>query len=458
MKKLLILLVFPVCIQAQNVFFADPNFKAAVIATGADWDSDGEISLDEAAFVAELDLTNQGITNLAGIESFSNLQTLKLNGNPLTSVNLSANVTLLSLDVTGCPLSSLDLSGLSQLMNVVGGGNTSLAVFDFTGCTALTSFQSVGCQALSLDFSTCPNINNIYVPSGQLISMTFGPSTAGNIQINCSQNHLIALDVSTLTGLRSLICDNNQIATLDLSNNVNLQWLGCAFNQLSTLDVSNSPQMAVLGCDNNNLTTLFIKNGANESVTLANNPNLAFVCADTAQIVAVQSVAGPTVAVDSYCSFTPGGDYNTITGVVRFDANNNGCDASDLTPPYIKVGINGGSVTGATFTNIDSVYDFYTAAGSFAVMPDLENPSFFTVSPATANINFPDTNNNIATQNFCIAANGVHKDLEIVIAPVIPARPGFDAVYKIVYRNKGNPCWSRAGSSTWRSPATTTPI
>ena len=47
-------------------------------------------------------------------------------------------------------------------------------------------------------------------------------------------------------------------------------------------------------------------------------------------------------------------------------------------------------------------------------------------------------NNNTTTQDFCISANGVHQDLEMVMEPITPARPGFDAVYKLVYRNKGN--------------------
>ena len=51
---------------------------------------------------------------------------------------------------------------------------------------------------------------------------------------------------------------------------------------------------------------------------------------------------------------------------------------------------------------------------------------------------FTNNNNNSTTQNFCIAANGIHKDLEIAIAPLVPARPGFDATYKIIFKNNGN--------------------
>ncbi|HLA56889.1 MAG TPA: T9SS type A sorting domain-containing protein, partial [Flavobacterium sp.] len=160
--------------------------------------------------------------------------------------------------------------------------------------------------------------------------------------------------------------------------------------------------------------------------------------ADEGQVTAVQTTAGASVVVNSYCTFTPGGDYNTITGAVRFDGNNNGCDINDVTAPFIKVNITEGVNTGATFTTANSLYSFYTGAGNFTVTPNLENPTFFTVSPASAAVNFPNVNNNVSTQNFCLSANGVHRDVEVAIAPITLARPGFDAQYEIVYKNKGN--------------------
>ena len=145
-----------------------------------------------------------------------------------------------------------------------------------------------------------------------------------------------------------------------------------------------------------------------------------------------------TVNVNSYCSFTLGGDYNTITGNITYDNDNNGCDVSDVSFPFNKININDGSETGSTFTTNSGEYNFYTQDGTFTVTPDIENPTFFNTTPIDATINFPDTNNNIITQDFCITANGVHNDVEIVMAPTIPARPGFDAEYLITYKNKGN--------------------
>jgi hypothetical protein len=41
-------------------------------------------------------------------------------------------------------------------------------------------------------------------------------------------------------------------------------------------------------------------------------------------------------------------------------------------------------------------------------------------------------------QNFCIAAVGTHSDIEVVFTQLEVARPGFDARYKLVYKNKGS--------------------
>ena len=74
----------------------------------------------------------------------------------------------------------------------------------------------------------------------------------------------------------------------------------------------------------------------------------------------------------SYCSFTPGGDYNTITGSIIYDLNEDGCDALDSPQPHIKVNINDGTEQGSTFTSTDGVYNFYTTSGSFDITPNME--------------------------------------------------------------------------------------
>jgi hypothetical protein len=206
------------------------------------------------------------------------------------------------------------------------------------------------------------------------------------------------------------------------------------------LDCNNNPQLIWLDLFDNQLQTLFIKNGAQEYFSTANwveNPTLEYICADDFQLVSLQALTGPGISVNTYCSFTPDGEYNTITGTFHFDADNNGCSETDVTPQYLKMTIDDGLTQGATFSNSEGMYNFYTGAGTFSLWPDLENPQFFGLFMPFG-VNFPAEDGLVHTQDLCIIAEGVHHDLEVVLAPVVPARPGFQAVYKIVYRNKGN--------------------
>ena len=219
--------------------------------------------------------------------------------------------------------------------------------------------------------------------------------------------------------------------------------MSCSNNLISELDLSNNPISWVSCSDNNNLTILNIKNNviSDGEFNADNLPNLQYVCVDDSELAFVTNYFnsnGITANINSYCSFTPGGDYNTITGNITFDSQNDGCDINDDEFPYIKINIDDGVETGSTFTTNNGEYDFYTQEGTFTVTPDLENSNFFNIGPADATINFPDTNNNIEVQNFCITPNGIHPDVEVALASTIPARPGFDAEYLITYRNKGN--------------------
>jgi hypothetical protein len=200
-----------------------------------------------------------------------------------------------------------------------------------------------------------------------------------------------------------------------------------------------------------NLTNINAKNGVNGAIYIqlgewalnvpSNTTALNLLCADEFNISSYrnQISAFPNtddVMINSYCSFNSDGN-NTISGTVTYDFGNDGCDATDITR-FTKVVINDGTEEGASFTNQSGQYQFFTQAGNFTLSTEIENPSFFNVTPAQSTVTFLLVDESEEVVNFCITPNGVHPDLEVVIAPVFPARPGFQATYKIVYRNKGN--------------------
>jgi Secretion system C-terminal sorting domain len=436
------------------------------------------------------------ITSL-DISSLSNLKTLALKQVGLNSIDLSNNLQLKLLNLENNNLSSINVSPLQNLdtLNI---NNNNFLNIDISNNTNLLYFYCSFNQFVSLDLMQNTNLKSL----------------------ECKYNNLNNLNLMQNSNLQSLICDNNNLNSIDISQNINLLLIDCSNNNITNLDFSNNhqlsqiigynnsianvlfsndyPNLISLALDNNNLTEIYVPelfifpdpNPYNSYLSLSNNPNLTFIslksgikqrlslhigmdnllqyiCVDDDDDVFVSTNNQTnTYSIGPYCSFTPGGNYNTITGQVLFDLNNNGCDASDLHQPNIKIDINDGTNQGATFINNSGNYNFYTQAGSFDLTPNVENPTWFTISPTTATIPFANNNNNTSTQNFCISANGIHPDLEIVIAPITPARPGFDAVYQIVYKNKGNQTLSQLNGVNFLynqnlmdfDSATTTPL
>ncbi|MES2811837.1 MAG: T9SS type A sorting domain-containing protein [Bacteroidota bacterium] len=132
-----------------------------------------------------------------------------------------------------------------------------------------------------------------------------------------------------------------------------------------------------------------------------------------------------------------GEDYNFIKGQIKFDLNNNGCDINDAIFTNFKLNVSSGVNNFDYIANTTGNYNLALENGSHTITPVLENPSYFTVSPTNTTVSFP-TQASPFTQNFCVRPNGVHSDVEVSVIPVEAARPGFNAPYKIVYKNKGN--------------------
>ena len=390
------------------------------------------VTLDATNCVAMNYLTcsKNKITSLL-VGGLSQLQTLSADNNELSVLNVSGLSNLISLGCSNNHITSLDLSGLTDLQVLYCSFNT-MTSMNLTGDMALTSINCSNNLLDEVDLSSLINLQGADFSHNELTQITFPIGLNAFTNTDVSYNHLTALDFSGTPLLAYLNCDHNDLATLDLSSN---------------------PLVVTLNCNDNDLESITVKNGVNQDFNenftsqWSNNPNLRYVCADEEEIADVLEIvvssALANVNVNSYCTFAPGGDYNTITGNILFDGNNNGCGSGDNPYPYIKVKINDGTTEGSTFNTATGDYAFHTQAGSFTVTPNIENEAFFTFSPANAVINFADNNNNIATQNFCITANGIHPDLEIVVIPITVATPGFLAGYKIVYKNKGNQLMSQ---------------
>ncbi len=449
MKKLVYLLaLFVGSVNAQNVTIPDPNFKAFLLSQVLNTNNDGEIQVSEALEVTDIYISGSGITDLTGIEAFTNLESFDCRDTSVTSVNLTMLTGLGSVRCYSNPqLTSVDVRNLPLLGALFCYTNSNLTSLLFTGCPLLQTVDCHYSSLTSLDVSGLSNLMNLNCDHNSISSINFtNCPMLDNIEIG--SNAITSIDLTGLTNITFLHCNDNLISEIIATNTVNIAEIIADNNQLVDLDCSKI-RVFDLSVPGNPLVSLNLKNGFNENVSLAgllfNSPALQFICEDENQLAALNTLMTtyyPTIhaVVNSYCSFTPGGNYNTITGTVTFDANGNGCDSGDVKQPNIRVNItDASSNTGASFTNTNGNYAFYTQTGNFSLTPNIENPTWFTFSPATTSVPFANNNNNnVVTRDFCLSANGIHPDVEVVVAPLNAAQPGFDATYKVVYRNKGN--------------------
>jgi hypothetical protein len=434
--------------NAQTINFPDVVFKYKLTGWGnvrdingnyfvLDANSNGEIEVAEALNVYEIKadgaIGGNIFSDVTGIEYFTNVIKLDISNNYLTNLNVSALINLQELKCISNDLTNITLTGLVNLKKLECTYNllTNLSLDN------LTSLQIVYCSVNNiphLNVSNLPNLQELWCGAfGYNILNGFKKLTLSNLP------NLTLLECATGGVPRGL----NELNIIGGVNN--LQTVNCSLTGLTTVDVSMLPNLQLLNVTNcYNLVSVFAKNGSDETVGIGSNQftnSLRYICADEMQLNNIQSSINSSMYitnchVDSYCSFVPGGQYYTIQGQNKYDNENDGCDANDGVVPNLKYSINNGITTGTLISNATGNYSINVPAGSYTITPIFENPSYFTVSPTNLAVNFPSQTSPFI-QNFCISLIP-HHDVEVSILPMIPARPGFDSKYKIVYKNKGN--------------------
>jgi len=257
-KLLLILLCLPMIGFGQLTSVPDDNFEQALINLGYDNTLDNFVLTANINTVTILDVSNDSISDLTGIEDFTALTNLECNDNQLTSLDVSQNTALTYLNCWGNQLTNL---GLTTNINL-----QILYCFD----NSLTT----------LDISQNINLQEIKCWENQLTSLDV-TSNINLTEIWCQENPLISLDIDSNLALMRLNVSNTQLSLLDLSNNLSLESLRCSYTLLDSLDLSVNNDIRFFWCENNlnliylnlGITNIF-SGGSGYSIWMTNNPNL----------------------------------------------------------------------------------------------------------------------------------------------------------------------------------------
>jgi len=393
------------------------------------------------------------------------LFTLHCSSNQLTSLDVSQNLSLASFYCNFNQLSSLNVSQNTNINNL-NCGNNQLLSLDVTQNSLLQTFDCISNQLTNLDVTQNPNLRWFWCYANQLSSLdvTQNPSLEWFF---CGTNQLSSIDLTQNSNLTNFFCDSNQLTSLDISQNYLLNVLNCSSNLLTNLNTSNNSQLQRLTCGNNLFTTidvtsnsglwefncnntpslqaLFIKNGGSQfswpssSLHFLNNPNLEFVCCNSWDLAVVQQKIvdyGYTncYATDLSCDYPFSFE---VSGNVRYDYWYDGCDINDVFVPNVKYEIFDGTSTSITFGNQVGDYFIPLESGSYTITPVLENPTYFESLPSNLVVDFTAPSPPVV-QNFCVVDLDYLTDLEIVMLPLTPARPGFEATYRVIVRNKAH--------------------
>jgi hypothetical protein len=433
MKKLYFLLVLAISFatQAQIVNIPDANFKAKLLSASSsnqiasfepynnfgvpvsynsiDVNNNGEIEENEAAQIKFLNISWSSISNLTGIEYFINLNYLGCSFNQLSSININ---NLLYLDYLYIDNNQIINLNLNSNINIkwINCSNNLITNLSFQNLILLNTVIASNNQISNLNFNNLPNIS----------------------QLLLNNNLLTNIDVSLFPSLNNLDVSYNQLINLDCNNNNNLNELHCNNNQLVSLklkngNTDNSDIMPIFNfCENPNMQYVCLNENLYDNVTFMNN----FVCSNY-----TSDPLFPTdIEINSYCTTTPGPLYNQLIINSKLDFNLNGCDINDIAFNNLKYKIETNNTI--LYLNIQSNI-LNVNDGNYLITPITENPVYFNISPTSFVANFP-TQASPLVQDFCVTANGTHHDVEVTLIPLNAARPGFNAIYSIIFKNKGN--------------------
>lgn len=239
--------LFSFTIYGQITNIPDPNFEQALIELGIDSDGivNGQVLTSDINTVQELDIRFKNINNLTGIEDFAALEDLNIRGNNLTSIDTSQNTLLRILISNTNPLTTMNLSNNLLLESLEIRGLHQLNNIDLSNNINLETLNMVDCWVDNIDISNNTNLKT-FIAGGVSFSEIDLSNNLALEHLDVTGVHLNELDISNNALLKELYCGNyggdigQEISVIDLSNNINLEVLYAEnLFLLNTLDAKN---------------------------------------------------------------------------------------------------------------------------------------------------------------------------------------------------------------------------
>ncbi len=171
----------------------DTNFEQALIDLGivAENSVDGRVSTDEIASITQLDLSGMSISDLTGIADFTALETLILNDNQITYLDLANNPNLVTVDISNNPIVTLLVTDSDIIKTAF------LTKNNNTTNENLLSIDISNTDIASIDLSNVPNLETFIAFSSMLTSLDVS-NNANLTEMNLTNCTLGCIQVSQI--------------------------------------------------------------------------------------------------------------------------------------------------------------------------------------------------------------------------------------------------------------------
>lgn len=250
----------------QYLLIPDSHFEQILIDQGIDADGtiNGQMLREDAEQVQRLDLNLNShfgeIEDLTGIEGFVNITYLSAAGQNLMDIDVSSNTKLDTLYLQNNYLTTLDLSKNTDLILV------HVLVNELTEIVGLE--QATQLKELNLSYNyfedfSISNASMEHLLMSDNLLTAFDASGAPNLKsILLTTNQLNSVDLSSNPLLETLVISNNTLQNISLENNANLMYFYASSNALTRLDVSQNTALIDLRVDRNpDLSCIKIQGG-----------------------------------------------------------------------------------------------------------------------------------------------------------------------------------------------------
>ena len=256
MRKISLLLSIIFCFSfnliAQKTYVPDDNFENYLESNGM---GDGITNNDSVLnsninTVISIDVNSLSISDLTGIEGFTDLTSLVAYGNFISNLDLTNLILLESLIFNSNQLTSLDLSN-NLVLRDLRLNNNFITSLDLTNNTNLEILHLQNNQLTSIDIVSCDKLRYLEVNNNSLSNLNLSPcafndlcyqipESFGHFVLRANDNLLNSIDLTNCNVLKALNLSQNNLNSLDLTSNDSLMQLDASQNDLFTLNLKNN--------------------------------------------------------------------------------------------------------------------------------------------------------------------------------------------------------------------------